>query len=454
MATIDQPDRSGAEWNGWQKVVFRIIFIYFFLQIVPLDWKYYLHLAGVDWLHLSFRDIFNIAKYTPQFTSSVAHGQDWGQAGFADWGFIFLLALVGGLFWSWRDKECGNYVRLYYYLLVLVRYRLAIGVIAYGFLKVFALQAPYPSVSSLNTPYGDFTSWKLFSLSLGIVPGYQSFLGVVELVAGLFLLFRKTAPVGAIIIVFFTGNVFMSNLAYEGGDVVYSFYLVVLALFIVVYYAEQIINLLILAQPAAPVIVPISWSGSAKKLRWGLKSMVVLVFVVFYGISVYGSAVRGNYHFSTQPGLKGLTGLYTVNSFSVDGRVLPASLLDSIRWQDVVFEKWATLSIKVNDYYLPVNYNGEGIPSEDGGDAFESTATTGRHYYSYQADTTKHLMVLTDLTSSGKRAGQLSYSLESDSTVVLKGNVNGKAVEAILQKNNKKYLLKASEKGRRGSLKL
>jgi len=454
MATIDQPDRTGAEWSGWQKVLFRISFIYFFLQAVPLDWKYYRHLAELDWLRLSFRDIFNIAKYTPQFTSSDYAAQDWGQAGFADWGLIFLLALVGGLFWSLRDKKRANYGRLYYYLLVLVRYRLAVAVIAYGFLKLFALQAPYPSLSSLNTPYGDFTSWKLFSLSLGIVPGYQSFLGAVELLAGLFLLYRKTAPVGAIIIVFFTGNVFMSNLAYEGGDVVYSFYLVILALFIVAYYAEQIINLLILAKPVAPVIVPIQWSDRAKKLRLLVKAIVVMLFVVFYGIGVYRSAVRGNYHFSTAPGLKGLAGLYTVNSFSVDGHVLPASLIDTARWQDVVFEKWATLSIKINNYYLPVNYNREGIPAQDGGDDFESTATTGRHYYSYQADTTQHLLILTDLTHSGKSAGQLSYAFQSDSTVVLKGKVNGKAVEAILQKNNKKYLLKASEKGRRGSLKL
>ena len=454
MATIDQPELTGAEWKGWQKVLFRISFIYFFLQAVPLDWKYYRHLLGIDWLHLSFRDIFNIAKYTPQFTSSDYAAQDWGQAGFADWGFIFLLALLGGLVWSLRDKQRVNYARLYYYLLVLVRYRLAVAVIAYGWLKLFALQAPYPSVSSLNTPYGDFTSWRLFSLSLGIVPGYQSFLGAIELLAGLFLLFRKTAPVGAIIIVFFTGNVFMSNLAYEGGDVVYSFYLVILALFIVAYYAEQIINLLILAKPVAPVVVPVQWSGRAKKLRLGLKSIVVLVFVVFYGIGVYRSAVRGNYHFSTSPGLKGLAGLYTVNSFSVDGRVLPASLIDTIRWQDVVFEKWATLSIKINTYYSPVNDNREGIPAQDGGDAFESTATTGRHYYSYQADTVKKVLILRDLTHSGENAGQLSYALQPDSTVILKGNVNGKAVAAILQKNHKIYLLKASEKGRRGSLKL
>lgn len=389
MATVDQPDLKGVEWNGWQKILFRISFIYFFLQTVPLDWKYYWHLAGLDWLHLSFRDIFNIAKYTPQFTSSAYDRHDWGQAGFADWGFIFILALVGGLLWSLRDKKSTNYVRLYYYLLVLVRYRLAVGVIAYGFLKLFALQAPYPSVSSLNTPYGDFTSWKLFSLSLGIVPGYQSFLGAVELLAGLFLLFRKTAPVGAIIIVFFTGNVFMSNLAYEGGDVVYSFYLVILALFIVAYYAEQIINLLILAKPVAPVVVPIQWSDRAKKLRLGLKSVVVLVFVIFYGISVYRSAVKGNYHFSAQPGVTGLQGLYTVNSFTEDGRVLPASLIDSIRWQDVVFEKWSTLSIKVNSLYTAVNHNTEGVPAQDGGDNFESTATTGRNYYSYKADTVK-----------------------------------------------------------------
>ena len=79
-----------------------------------------------------------------------------------------------------------------------------------------------------------FTRWKLFSLSLGIVPGYESFLGAVEILAGLLLLNRKTASIGAFIVIIFTGNVFVSNLAYEGGEQVYSLYLIVLALFCII----------------------------------------------------------------------------------------------------------------------------------------------------------------------------------------------------------------------------
>jgi hypothetical protein len=449
----DQLNQQLSDWKEYEKILFRFFFIYFFLQVFPLDWKFYRHLFSINWLSPDISDIFNIAKYTPQFISGHYDAVNWGLATFADWGFIALVALAGTVAWSLLDKTTKNYTRLYYELRVLVRYRLAVAVIAYGFLKLFDVQAPAPSVSSLNTPYGDLTTWKIFSLSLGIVPGYQSFLGAVELLAGIALLCRKTAPIGATIIIFFIGNVFMSNLAYEGGEIVYSFYLVVLALFLVAYDLPRIIDLLVLNVPVAPSVVPVSWTRQQGTIRLVLKSAVVLVFVFIYGFGVYRSATKGGYHFATHKGVKGLNGLYTVTSFEVSGRSLPYSLTDTVRWQDVVFEKWATLSIKINKNYHLVNYNTEDIPAGKEESSFEQAGTVGRVYYDYKADTTGHVLNLINKTPEGQSL-QLKYDIQPDKTILLSGLVNGDTIRAVLEKNNKKYLLKTTPKGRRSSLKL
>ncbi|MET1055780.1 MAG: DoxX family protein [Pedobacter sp.] len=485
----DQINSQDNAWKGYEKILFRLSFIYFFLQVFPLDWKYYRHLFSINWFNISFAELFQVAKYTPQFVSGSYHPQDWGLATFADWLFILVVSLVGTAVWSVTDKKSTSYTRLYAWLRILVRYRLGIAVIAYGFLKLFAIQAPYPSLSSLNTPYGDFTTWKLFSLSLGIVPGYQAFLGAVELIAGILLLFRRTTVIGATIIIFFTGNVFMSNLAYEGGEVVYSFYLVTLALFLIVYDLQRIISLIILHIPVAPAKPAIVWSNQLKTVRLVLKSALVLVFVVIYGFSAHGSAAKGGYHFTHHPGIKGLKGLYTVVAFKLNGEDRPYSLTDSLRWQDVVFEKWASFSIKINQAQPVLNDNVESIPVGDAQSYFEAAGTRGRVYYNFKADTAKHTLLLINAskpsavlsdddaaaasgfgkytanhasTAAGSgnnatqiaAAGQLSYQKGPDSTILISGVINGNHIEAVLQKNPKKYLLKAAEKGRSKGLKL
>src|SRR3954465_2039761 len=207
---------SFSEWSETEKFLFRLFALYFFIQALPLDAQFFSQLFSLTKHSIHYSDIFNLAHYSPKFFP--------GPDSFANWGIVFLIAFAGAIIWSLKDKSTNEYNNLNYWIRVIVRYRLAIGIIAYGFIKLYPIQSPYPSLSNLNTNYGDFTRWKLFSLSLGIVPSYQSFLGLVEVVTGVLLLFRKTAVIGALFVAIFTGNVFMSNLAYEGGQSVYSLY--------------------------------------------------------------------------------------------------------------------------------------------------------------------------------------------------------------------------------------
>ncbi|MGV3589970.1 MAG: hypothetical protein ACO1OF_23380, partial [Adhaeribacter sp.] len=65
-------------WASWEKVLFRVAFIYFFIQAVPLNWKYYRNLFSIDWLNLHLGDIFNLSRYTPQFFASNPTAGSWG----------------------------------------------------------------------------------------------------------------------------------------------------------------------------------------------------------------------------------------------------------------------------------------------------------------------------------------------------------------------------------------
>lgn len=444
-----QPTASPSEWRGSEKLLFRFFFIYFFIQAVPLDWKYYRDLFAINWTNLQYRDIFYIARYQPKFFD--------GPDTFANWAVVALIAVVGTAIWSYRDKGRQDYNNLYYWLRVIVRYRLAVGILAYGFIKLFPLQAPLPSISNLNTNYGDFTAWKLFSLSLGIVPSYESFLGLVEIIGGLLLLNRKTASIGTLIILPFTGNVFMSNLAYEGGEYVYSLYLIVLALFIFAYDAVRLFNLVSLERPTMPNRFRPTFTGWQRTTRLTLKTAFILFFVVFYGAKTYAGYRQGPYHFPQKSGLADASGIYNVREFRINNRVIPYSKTDPMRWQDVVFEKWATISIKSNRPVTLDLSNTEEIYADDQDRMYQLAGSQGRHYYSYDLNPTSQTLRLQNRNKV--YAGEtltLRYSRPNPSQIILSGlNETQDSIYVVLDKINKKYLVEeAAKAGRRGTLKL
>lgn len=435
-------------WSNTEKAVFRFFALYFFIQVLPLDARFFKNLGTINWFSISYRDIFYLSRYSPSFA---------GADTFLNWLIVAALAGIGAVIWSLRDTSKTDYDRLYYWVRVLVRYRLAIGVIAYGFIKLFPLQAPLPSISNLNTNYGDFTAWKLFSLGLGVVPNYQSFLGLVEIIGGLLLLNRKTTTIGTLIIIPFTGNVFVSNIAYEGGEYVYSFYLITLALFLFAYDGLRLFNLFSLEQATAPAHFKPVFSEKGQKARLALKTAFIFFFVALYGYKTYAGYRQGPYQFPQKAGLPETEGLYNVSEFKLNDTILPYSKTDANRWQDVVFEKWNTVSIKSNRLVILEVTTTEEIHRNDEDRDYEYAGSQGRHYYSYEVDTKKQVLHLKNRNKNhANETLTLHFSQPNDSTIVLKGvNERQDSLTAVLNKINKKYLtFEAQKTGRRRGLKL
>ncbi|UFH56830.1 DoxX family protein [Spirosoma sp. KNUC1025] len=437
-------------WSRAERTAFRFAFLYFLIQAVPLSGRFYHDLFTIDWGAFYYRDLFDLSHYAPHFFGPVDT--------FANWAVVAIIALVGTIVWTLRDQKRTNYPELYYWLRVVLRYRLAIGIIAYGFIKLFPLQAPLPSISNLNTPYGDFTAWKLFSLSLGIVPSYESFLGLVEILGGLLLLNRKTTSIGTLIIIPFLGNVFMSNLAYEGGEYVYSFLLITFALFLFAYDAVRLFRLVSLEQPAAPNrFKPVLTEAWQRYGRLALKSAFLFFAVFLYGYKTYAAYKTGPYQFPKTPGLTGAAGLYDVAEFKLADKTLPYSKTDSVRWQDVVFETWNTISIKSNRPVILDRTNTEQIHTADTDRTYEQAGSAGRHYYSYQIDSAQHVLTLKNRNPNyPNETLRLHYDQSGGRQITLSGlNENRDSVYVVLHKLNKKYLLnEAAKAGRRGTLKL
>ncbi len=436
MSTIVTEGSSG--WKTSEKIVFRIAFIYFLLQILPLDPKFYVLVFNTDWS--SFKDIFQLTAWYPQFWSG-----DSGSAfsAYTDWGIFLLIAIVGGLVWSYIDREKKDYNYLYYWLRVLLRYRLAIGLIGYGFLKLFPLQIPQPTLSDLNTPYGDFLAWKIYYLTTGAAQSaYEPTLGAFEVVAALLLLFRKTTTFGAAIAAAVLTNVAVANFAYGIGDHVYSAYLLVIALFLLAYDLPRLFSLLSRFQfTRANTFRPL-FSAQTLKRRNILKA-VFAGLLIFYADRVYTAYQKeGSFPFSGIPGLPGAEGYYLVSEFRAGDSLLPHSLQDTVRWQNVVLEKWNTLSVR-KATPPPVNFSpARTVFSErDGAFSYESLGNGGRHFYTYSQDSAQSILRLYNKQVPGDSL-TLQYRRPNDSTIVLSGvNATSDSLSLVLTRRDKKYLL-------------
>ncbi|QMU31602.1 hypothetical protein HUW48_17470 [Adhaeribacter radiodurans] len=390
------------EWKAYQKVAFRISFIFFVCLSIPNGVEWYKHVANMDWTNLHYRDLYDIARFGSgiDLFGNTFFGSKLN--GYANWIVTFLVAVVGGIIWTWvaakKSPAPKNYNLLYYWLRVIVRYRAGIGIIGFGFTKLLPVQMPYPSLGLLETNLGDFTAQKIYWLSIGIVPWYQIFAGVVEVAAGTLLFFRRTTTLGAILLFGALGDIVYVNFAYDGGVHVYSSYFVLLAGFLMVHDIPKLYRLLIQERFTVPVNYYPTFAQTWQKFtRIGLKTGVI---VLFLGVLFYLQLVNFLYDPYKQPstaGVKKLRGTYHVSEFRINNQMLPFSPEDSVRWQDVTFEKWTTLTYKVNRP-LPLDLsNGGGDPMRDINRTFEiSGVGGGRRIFHYLADTVNQVLYLQD----------------------------------------------------------
>jgi hypothetical protein len=393
--TIDQ--KIGAEqpplvWKSYQKIAFRIAFIFFILMTIPENPGWYTQWFQFDWTSLHYRDLYDIARYQPSFIRGA------GYYGYAEWLVLLGISIIGGLIWTALDKKRTEYNVLYYWLTVIVRYRAAIGIIGFAFTKVLPVQMPYPSTGILNTNFGDLTAQKIYWLSISIVPWYQVFAGVVELTAGVLLFFRKTAVLGAIILFGALGDIVYVNFAYDGGVHVYSSYFVLFAAFILAKEIPKIYHLFILERYTVPVNFNLEFKAKwLQTTRLLLKAGVIFLFLFVFFYIQLNNFLYDPYKQPAAKGVPALRGYYQVEEFKLNNHVIPYSPQDSVAWQDVTFENWTTLTFKQNRP-VPLDLsNGGGSPMRDINRTFEIAGVGGgRRVFYYEADTVNHILYLQD----------------------------------------------------------
>jgi hypothetical protein len=145
---------------------------------------------------------------------------------------FLVVALLATALWSVLDRRRPHYRTLYAWLRFFVRLNVGMGMLQYGFYKVFPIQMQPPSMAVLNEPVGNMSPMTLLWTMLGFSPVYERVCGAAEVIGGLLILFRPTALAGAMVSAFVMTNVVLYNFFFDVPVKLYAVHVLLMACFV------------------------------------------------------------------------------------------------------------------------------------------------------------------------------------------------------------------------------
>ena len=323
------------KWTFIQRIFFFFFFVYFVLFCFPFPFDSFEFSMPVAKPFHNFKNwlIPNVGKYffgikTPfEEASEITY---WLVHMFS----IFLLSLLITAIWTVFDRKRLNYEKLEKWLLLYLRFYLAFVMFTYGMHKVFPMQGGFITVSSLEKPIGMLVPADLHWKFLAYSNAYKIFSGLIEMAGGLLILWRRTATLGALILMGVLSIVVVLNFCFDINMKFPSLHYLLITLIILWKDRQRLVNLFILNRPTVPqVYVPLIRSP-----KW---SRVLSVFLISLVIcKLYQKTEINNKHWKSVSAFdkRPLYGIYTTDYFirGID-TTLPLQS-DSLRWKKITIE--------------------------------------------------------------------------------------------------------------------
>jgi hypothetical protein len=413
-------------WPLWRKIGFRFAFIYLVLYTAP--WTLLAVIPGVgtvtqyydlawDWVVRAANSrVFHLKDELVAFNGSGDTSFGWAQLL-----LTLSVAAAGCIAWSAIDRRRPNYERLDYWFRLSLRYYISFFCFTYGIIKVFALQMPFPNLSQLATPLGDFLPMRLSWMFIGYSTPYQVFSGVMEVLAGALLLNRKTVALGLVTAIGVFVHVVVLNLAYDIPVKLFSIHLLVCAVFLMLYELPRFLNFFIFNRVSEPD-TSFNIQLNKKWMRYG-RIIAKLTFIVFAAIvPFYESYDQYNSIIAMQDIKPIKSGLYDVDLFVLNNHdTVPPLVSDTLRWHDVVFEKNGGGSIKTSDPTFRQRYR--------------------RGYFSYKPDTLRNVLEFRLFPGDSLPLMTLKYKLPDENTIQLWTDYKGDSLYLRLRRSKKHFQL-------------
>lgn len=344
----------------YQLIAFRFFAIYFILSTAVWSW-----LSSIPWFSFigsldttlteGYTNLFNSYIYQIKDELVPTRGSGDTSMGWATLYAQLFIALIGCVIWSILDRKRSSYQWFGLAIRNVVRYYVVLIAFIYGIIKIFGLQMPSPSNSYYATDLGHFSGMRFSWNFIGYSKGYEFFSGLMEVMVGVFLLYRRTILLGALLGVGVFANVFLLNVSYDIPVKIFSFQLLFACGYLAFNNLGRVVRFFVLNKPVEPDtswIIP-NTKKWFKPTRLVLKGLFILGYVI-YPFYTYYNAYQSRSNSTAPPPFE--SGFYSVSNFVLNGDTIPPSIDSNIHWKDFVVDNGARGSIGLIDSTFRVLY--------------------------------------------------------------------------------------------------
>lgn len=393
-----QPSSPSARLRDFAR---RFVMIYLVAYVAPFPLKFVpgleelLGLASAPWSWLVTwtGDVVFGVEAVPRYNGSGDTMYDWVEVA-----CLLAAATVAALVWRRPvGARAADRVRAY------VGLYLGATMLMYGWVKLLPVQFLSPGPARLIVPIGELEPGELMWLFMGVSMGYEIALGLVEVIAGTLLFWRRTALLGALISMGVMANVLAMNLGYDIGVKLLSAHLLMFALFVAAPDLRRLLHVA-LGHPAEARDVdpfPIA-SKTWRRLRAGGKAALMLIIAAVNVVQALPYL---------RPSPSPLRGVYHVEAFAQDGRVgdaIPAS------------ERWSQIGLDPIGQASVVTADGRS-------ESFGLAIDEGNHTLTWRRQ---------DGTSLS-----LSYEEQQPDLLRIWGDVDGRSLSGSLRRDDRRFEL-------------
>lgn len=347
---------SSCNWTKKEIYIFRLFTVYFLLYLIFVSQPF-----G------SYYQIFNVYQYSGNIIAKISMAflqlinylflhQQMSNADYSSdtfWGYamvisLLLISLLVAFVWSVVDKN-KSYPVFLYLLHTLARYYLGFTLISYGISKVFGYQFFVPDrglITNLSELAPNHLLWSFMASS----KSYQFFGGLMEIIPGILLLFKRTSLLGALFAIPVLVNVLMLNIGYNVALKLILFHLIVFAVFMLTPDIKRLINFFWLNRAVSVSQSPPNIRPKNKWIYYTLKFGVIL-FIVFtdvkYAIertssnsnlvkgSVLGMHKVEQFHLTNEISSKTYSTYWKKFAIYPNNQILVQFINDSISWHSI-----------------------------------------------------------------------------------------------------------------------
>ena len=374
-----QQEVQAPRWSFVTRIAFRFCFVYFGLYCLSTQILGSLFTnPEVDVPDPStLWPMRQIIFWTAAHIFRVAHPLVYSGSGSGDKTFdwvaafcLLIFAVLATLIWSLLDRRRENYVTLHKWFRVGIRFALVSQMFSYGLAKAVPLQMPFPYLTRLLEPFGNFSPMGVLWSSVGASSAYEIFAGCAEVLAGILLIFPRTTTLGALACLIDSSYIFTLNMTYDVPVKLFAFHLILMSLLLLAPEFSRLSDFFLANRAIAPSTqLPLFRTRRANRIAFVVQIMIGMWLV---GINAYGSWSEWHTLGGGRP-KSALYGIWNVEQLSIDGQTRSPLLNDYGRWRRLVFDFPERMTFQRMDdsyagYSVSINTNEKTLALTKGDD--------------------------------------------------------------------------------------